>query len=134
MHKYLAELLDRKKVWLGGNLPLSPNSIEDPQGRLTIQSPDPPIETMDTLDQKESQRPYTNYSDDHVEWVRKKGPSALRKLRTWALENHKMSESEKKLLYWTARDLDRKKRPTIYNALKVRGIFEKAIKEGFSER
>lgn len=72
-------------------------------------------------------------SDDDVEWVVTRGPSTLRRLRRWALENSKLQEPEQKLLYWTAHDLDRKKRPSPPNARKVRRIFEKAVRDGFAE-
>lgn len=75
----------------------------------------------------------TGQTDHDVEWVFTKGPSTFRRLRRWALENSKLQEAEQKLLYWTAHDLDRKKRPSPSNARKVRRIFEKALRDGFVE-
>ncbi|MBI4488949.1 MAG: hypothetical protein HY694_07670 [Deltaproteobacteria bacterium] len=75
----------------------------------------------------------SHQSDDDVEWVVTKGPSILRRLRRWALEKGKLQESEHKLLYWTAHDLDRKKTPSPSNARKVRRTFEKAVSDGFTD-
>jgi hypothetical protein len=71
--------------------------------------------------------------DNDVDWVVTKGPSTFRRLRRCASENSKLQESEQKLLYWTAHDLERKKKPTPSNARKVRRIFEKAVRDGFAE-
>lgn len=73
------------------------------------------------------------HSDDDVKWVVKKGPATFRRLRRWALEKGKLQESDHKLLYWTAHDLDRKKNLSSSNARKVRRVFEKAVRDGFVE-
>jgi hypothetical protein len=63
----------------------------------------------------------------------KKGPGTFRRLRTWASKNGKLQESDRKILYWAAHDLEKKKEPSPSNARKVRRIFEKAGREGFGE-
>jgi transcription elongation GreA/GreB family factor/very-short-patch-repair endonuclease len=75
--------------------------------------------------------PHSPEPDSDIIWVKKKGATTLRRLRRWGSETGKLQDSDQKLLYWIAQDLDRKKEVSSWNASKVRRVFEKALREGF---
>lgn len=71
--------------------------------------------------------------NDDVEWVVKKGSASLRRLHRWAKEKGNFQKTDLSLIYWTAHDLDKKKRPSLSNARKIRRLYERAVSEGLSE-
>ena len=96
-----------------------------------MEDPDLRQHESDVPDNTQVKTPYSTPQSDDVQWVVTKGPTVLRKLRRWGLDNGKLLESEQKLLYWTAHDLDKKKKPNAFNARKVKRIFENAVRKGF---
>jgi len=67
------------------------------------------------------------------EWMVGKGAAALRKLHRWAKESGDFQKSEVGLIYWVAQDIDKKKNPSPATARKVKRLWEKAVRKGFTE-
>ena len=111
----------------------STHSILNPSPNPDPLEPDPSPPKDAVSGRPEGTTTNPSQPDDDVEWLLKRGASILRKIRKWALEKSKLQDSEQKLLYWTAHDLDRRKNPSPSNARRVRRIFEKAVREGFAE-
>ncbi len=134
--KFLKELLHGEQSLSSNNLPIPGIKFPTPQDDsiTSTAKESAPGQTEATFpdDREEKARKSPLLADD-VEWVVTRGAATFRRLRRWGLENGKLQESEQKLLYWTAHDLDRKKKPSPANARKVRRIFEKAVRDGFAE-
>lgn len=111
----------------------STHSILNPSPNPDPLEPDPGPPKDAVSGRPEGTTTNPSQPDDDVEWLLKRGASILRKIRRWALEKNKLQDSEQKLLYWTAHDLDKRKNPSPSNARRVRRIFEKAVREGFAE-
>lgn len=67
------------------------------------------------------------------DWIAGKGAAALRKLHRWAKESGDFQKSEVGLIYWVAQDIDKKKNPSPATARKVKRLWEKAVRKGFTE-
>ena len=72
---------------------------------------------------------------EDIDWVLSKGVSALRRLHRWAKEFGDFEELEVKAAYWVAFYISTKKMKKIKpaDARKVRRLWEKALRKGFTE-
>jgi len=68
------------------------------------------------------------------EWVVSKGSAALRKLHKWSRESGNFKQSDVSLIYWVGQDIEKKKKPSPANARKVKQLWDKAVRKGFTER
>lgn len=73
-------------------------------------------------------------AEPEVDWVLEKGPSTFRRLHRWCKESKNSNQSDASAAYWVAQDLERNKKVSLANARKVKRLFEKAIRKGFSPR
>ncbi len=67
------------------------------------------------------------------DWIVGKGAAALRKLHRWAKESGNFQQSDVSFIYWLAQDIEKKKTPSPANARKVKRLWEKAVRKGFTE-
>jgi len=103
-------------------------------------------DTKDNSDPGRAQSPSDGDSDnstpqgqyreqEDIDWVLSKGVSALRRLHRWAKEFGNFEDLEVKRAYWVAHYISYKKTEKIKpsDARKVKRLWEKALRKGFTE-